>query len=124
MHPEMKKKLDEVVQDLTSTFNVPRKLVEVQVNHCLIRAKLDVLGANVKDKTGKVDVKDSCEKIGDEVSMLVYLASEVVMETSKPSSDHPAAHNTLMQLGAEVVKAVTPIIHQYFLGIEPGRKPS
>lgn len=125
MHPEMISALDNLTRELSHKHQVSNSLVNLLIQGSLLRTKLAVLGATVTDRKGKIDVKDSCEKLVTEVLNLCYIGAGLEL------NDHPKhdaaplpAQVRLVNLAKEVEEAMQPIINQYFLGIEPGRKPS
>lgn len=131
MHPEMISALDNLTRELSHKHQVSNSLVNLLIQGSLLRTKLAVLGATVQDRKGKIDVKDSCEKLVTEVLNLCYIGAGLELKDpsvqtvkGKPEQESVPAQVRLVNLAQEVETAMQPIINQYFLGIEPGRKPS
>lgn len=137
MHPEMQSQLDNLTRDLAHKHQVSTSLVNLLIQGALLRTKLTVLGATVKDKSGKIDVKDSCEKIVTEILNLCYIGAGLELgpdeQRIKNNTSSGIQHSEiqkqpaqvrLVNLAREVEEAMNPLINQYFLGIESGRKPS
>lgn len=141
MHPEMKAQIDKIVIDVSTAFSAPRPLIESIVNGVLICTKLQVLGRVEKGR--KVNILDAAEKISNEVSCQVFLAFDIAEQLSRAVWDATPdtfKHGSNLQnfkaytetypqekrseIFQVVEKAMQPIIHQYFMGIDPGRKPS
>lgn len=116
MHPDMKKSLDSIATAMALKHSITIPAVEVCINSSILYAKLHVLGANVVDKAGKVNMKETCSFMCEELSAIQHSALSTV-----------AKEKTLEEVKKfveEIDAALQPLIMQYFMGIEPGRLPS
>lgn len=124
MHPEMQTALDNLTREMAHKHQVSTDLVNLLIQGAILRTKLAVLGAAVVDRKGKVDVKDSCEKIVTEILNLTYIGAKLELDHPQQVKKQQPSQVILVNLATEVETTLQPIINQYFLGIAPGRKPS
>jgi hypothetical protein len=128
VHPDFVAKMDKLTTQLADKHQVSKQLVNFFIQGTLLRTKLAVLGATVVDKKGRIDVRDSCEKIVVEIMNLTHLAAGLEIKEEKVDSAQPLTVGKvppqvrIVNLAQDVEGEMQPLINFYYYGIDDSDK--
>lgn len=115
MNKDLAKDLDAIAKEVAEKHGTTIVVPEFLIQLSLIQVKLSILGSNAKDR--KIDVKDTCTKLGVEVANLmnIFVKLEPALAADKMKC---------IALQKDVDSLLQPVIMFHYMGIGEGRKPS